>query len=207
MKARVLVVIGPSGVGKSALISQLKHEGILELIPSWTTRAPRHYEDVREADHVFCSEQEFEQRRASGHFMETVRLFGLNVWYGLPHLDQVHCPGKIPTLLLRAPLLDRLARHVRDYRVYQVEAPFERVQAHLHVRENLDGSQGTRLQQYFDELKLGQRLAHRIVDNGQPLSASLSQFKRFLSEDFDCDSDDRSSRTSTAERALERSDV
>jgi guanylate kinase len=66
----VLVITGPSGVGKGTLIRKL-----LERIPgselsvSATTREPRAGE-VNGRDYHFLSEQEFEDRVAAGEFVE-----------------------------------------------------------------------------------------------------------------------------------------
>jgi guanylate kinase len=66
----VLVVTGPSGVGKGTLIGRL-----LELRPDYrlsvsaTTRAPREGEE-NGRDYHFLTEQEFERRLAAGDFLE-----------------------------------------------------------------------------------------------------------------------------------------
>jgi guanylate kinase len=68
--AKVLVITGPSGVGKGTLI-----RGLLERIPelelsvSATTRAPRPGERDGAAYH-FLSDEEFDRRLASGDFVE-----------------------------------------------------------------------------------------------------------------------------------------
>src|SRR5436190_22757289 len=66
----VLVVTGPSGVGKGTLINRL-----LERVPgltlsvSATTRPPRHGE-VEGRDYHFLSEEEFEKRLLRNEFLE-----------------------------------------------------------------------------------------------------------------------------------------
>jgi guanylate kinase len=66
----VLVVTGPSGVGKGTLIRRLlERRPDLRLSVSATTRTPRAGEtDGR--DYHFLSEQEFERRLAAGDFLE-----------------------------------------------------------------------------------------------------------------------------------------
>jgi guanylate kinase len=66
----VLVVTGPSGVGKGTLIRRLLERcDDYELSVSATTRAPRPGE-VDGRDYHFLSEQEFERRLAAGDFLE-----------------------------------------------------------------------------------------------------------------------------------------
>lgn len=66
----LLVVSGPSGIGKDTVVSQLvaTHPGI-ELSISATTRPPRHYE--KHGDHYFfLPKEEFERLVAEGEFVE-----------------------------------------------------------------------------------------------------------------------------------------
>src|SRR3954471_16185050 len=66
----VLVVTGPSGVGKGTLIKHLlERRPDYRLSVSATTREPRSGE-VDGRDYHFLSEQEFERRLAAGDFLE-----------------------------------------------------------------------------------------------------------------------------------------
>jgi guanylate kinase len=66
----VLVVTGPSGVGKGTLIRRLlERRPDLRLSVSATTRRPRPGE-VDGRDYHFLTEQEFERRLAAGDFLE-----------------------------------------------------------------------------------------------------------------------------------------
>ncbi|HEX8976341.1 MAG TPA: guanylate kinase [Solirubrobacteraceae bacterium] len=68
--ARVIVITGPSGVGKGTLIrGLLQRVPELELAVSATTRAPRPGEQPG-ADYHFLTGEEFEQRVAAGDFVE-----------------------------------------------------------------------------------------------------------------------------------------
>ena len=68
--ARVLVITGPSGVGKGTLISELRERvPELELSVSATTRPPRTGE-LEGVDYYFLSEEEFDRRVRDGEFVE-----------------------------------------------------------------------------------------------------------------------------------------
>jgi guanylate kinase len=184
MDTRALIVIGPSGVGKSTIFSALRRDGVIDIIPTWTTRAPRHYEHASNTDHVFCSEAEFRRRVSEDYFMETAQPFGLDAYYGLPHLSEPRRSGSIPVLMLRAGVMGLVEAQLSDYIVYQVEAPYERVRDHLQLRESRDGKLGNRLDNYAQELMSGRRFANRIVDNSRPLADTLNVVKGYLQEDF-----------------------
>src|SRR5919109_2429103 len=70
MKTPILVITGPSGVGKGTLI-----KGLLERVPglelavSATTRKPRDGE-VNGVDYHFLSQEDFDRRVAAGEFVE-----------------------------------------------------------------------------------------------------------------------------------------
>jgi guanylate kinase len=68
--ARVLVITGPSGVGKGTLIRTLRERvPELELSVSATTRSPRPGE-VDGVDYHFLSDAEFQRRVDAGEFVE-----------------------------------------------------------------------------------------------------------------------------------------
>lgn len=61
----VLVVIGPSGSGKSSLVQALAKTGEIAVHPTWTTRPPRADECEGCVEHRFFSEQAFAELRAA----------------------------------------------------------------------------------------------------------------------------------------------
>jgi guanylate kinase len=78
----LIVLSGPSGVGKSTVLRKLlARHADLRLSVSATTRPPRQGE-VDGADYHFLSDEEFAQRRRNGEFLECCEVFGRGHWYG-----------------------------------------------------------------------------------------------------------------------------
>jgi guanylate kinase len=79
---KLVVISGPSGVGKSTILRRLLAD-LPHLVPSVsaTTRPPRAGERDG-VDYHFIPPAEFEQRRAAGEFLECCRVYGREHWYG-----------------------------------------------------------------------------------------------------------------------------
>ncbi|MDO5308240.1 MAG: guanylate kinase [Planctomycetia bacterium] len=82
-RGRVIVVSGPSGVGKGTLVRKLLENSDfpLELSVSATTRSPRAGESHGVA-YWFLSREEFLQRRERGEFLESFEVYPGGALYG-----------------------------------------------------------------------------------------------------------------------------
>ena len=79
--SRLVIISGPSGAGKTTVIQKLMEQIDLPLTVSATTRPAR--PDEQDGVHyLFLSDEEFQQRRASGYFLECCEVFGSGHWYG-----------------------------------------------------------------------------------------------------------------------------
>ena len=74
-KPLVVVLHGPSGVGKDSVIAELKQRLGIHRATSSTNRAPR--DDERHGvDYYFISDAEFRQKIANGEFAEWAEVYG-----------------------------------------------------------------------------------------------------------------------------------
>jgi guanylate kinase len=82
-RGRLVVVSGPSGVGKTTVIQRLLATCPLPLVRSVsaTTRAARPGERDG-VDYHFLTKAEFAGRRQAGDFLECCEVFGRGEWYG-----------------------------------------------------------------------------------------------------------------------------
>jgi guanylate kinase len=82
MSGRLLIISGPSGVGKTTICKELAGRLDAFLSVSATTRAQRDNE-VDGRDYHFLAADEFERRLARGEFLEHARVYGGRC-YGTP---------------------------------------------------------------------------------------------------------------------------
>ncbi len=83
MKGFLMVISGPSGVGKNTVLREILNSPSLPLYPliTYTTRSPRPNEQEG-VDYHFVSQQEFERLRDAKYFLEWAKVHG-NL-YGSP---------------------------------------------------------------------------------------------------------------------------
>lgn len=166
--ARLVVVAGPSGVGKGTIVRELlrRHPEVW-LSVSATTRPPRPGEEDG-VDYHFVSHDEFASLRNSGEFLEWAEVFGMN-FYGTPRGPvEEHLAAGRPVLL--EVDLDG-ARQVRRtapeaLQVFILPPSFEELQRRLAGRGTDDeASQRRRLATARVELAASQEFDEVIVND------------------------------------------
>jgi guanylate kinase len=80
---RLVVISGPSGVGKTSVMREVYRTARVPLVHSVsaTTRPPRP-DETDGVDYHFITNGEFESRRRRGDFIECFEVFGQTYWYG-----------------------------------------------------------------------------------------------------------------------------
>ncbi|MBA3262601.1 MAG: guanylate kinase [Thermoleophilaceae bacterium] len=164
MTAPILVITGPSGVGKGTLI-----KGLLERVPglelavSATTRRPREGE-VNGVDYHFLGEEDFERRVAAGEFVEHAE-------YAANRYGTLTSELKRPAGGIVLEIDVQGARQVRDAlpeaKLIFIEPPsFEDLERRLAARASDRPEQiERRLAAARDELAAAGEFDHRIVND------------------------------------------
>jgi guanylate kinase len=178
---KILIFIGPSGVGKSAIVHELARRGHIRFYPTWTTRPPRDYEKQGALDHVFVSPVDFQRALDQNVFVGTAQPFGLNYQYGLPKIEVNDF--QVPSVILRVPMLEQMRAHYTDLLIYQVERNLTLVRSHLADR--LRTGTAPRMENHETEIAAGREFAHRVIDNSGTLKQSVEHLRMCLAEDFD----------------------
>ncbi len=177
---KLLVIIGPSGSGKSAAMRELQARGRIAVTPSWTTRPRRADESEATVEHRFVDDAEFDRLLNEGFFLQTISLFGHR--YGMPPVEQPS-GGVIPTIMMRAPRLNLVDEHYPEHVVYQIEAPFEEARARILAAGGI-AEDDIRVTGWKEERALGEQLADRGIKATGSGPRLIEIIERALSEDF-----------------------
>ena len=108
---KLLIFVGPSGVGKSTLIDMLIEEfpSRFQLAVGHTTRPPR-LNEVPGVDYIFLTRDQFIANRDNGEYFEYVENYGN--FYGVSEttLDSINDQGRCPILILTPPGIEFFLR-------------------------------------------------------------------------------------------------
>ena len=177
-QGKLVVVSGPSGVGKSTVVRKvLQHfGGRLRLSVSATTRQPRPGEKDG-VDYHFLTDEEFARRREQGDFVECIEVFGRGHWYGTlwNEVRPFLAAGKWVLLEVDVDgaenvLKQSVSKHaVEPLSIFIRPASFEELERRLRSRATeTEESIQRRLNVARRELGLADRYQHQVVNDTVP---------------------------------------
>jgi guanylate kinase len=189
---RLVVVSGPSGVGKTTVMRRVFERSTVPLVASIsaTTRPPRPGE-VEGVDYHFLTEQEFSILRKKGGFLECFEVFGRGRWYGTLRSEVTSRVAAGKWVVLRIDVQgalcvmeqqpDALTIFIRPGSLAQLEA---------RLRGRGTESQQAiqrRLRQAEQELRQADRYRYQVVNDD--LDQAVEQICGILSQEWETDQD------------------
>lgn len=179
---KLVVISGPSGVGKTTLLRRLLAD-LPDLVPSIsaTTRAPRAGE--REGvDYHFMPLEEFERRRSRGEFLECCQVYGRQHWYGtlVAEVDPRISAGKWVVLEIDVEgTLSILARYPRAITIFVEPSHPDQLFQRLQGRgTESPEAMARRLEVARRELHEAHRYKHRVINEN--VDEALATVKQIL---------------------------
>ncbi len=180
---KIIVVSGPSGVGKTTLCARVvANEPRIRLCVTATTRAPRTGE-VAGQDYHFMSPAEFETGIKNNEFIEHVKLF--DAYYGTPEksIDDIWQSSQTPLLRIDvqgAQVLRKLG--YQGLFIFILPPSLEVLKERLKGRGSSTDSLEKRFQQVTEEMKRQSEYDFRVVND--KLDEAVREVKNILEDNF-----------------------
>lgn len=180
---RMLVISGPSGVGKTTLIRRMRRDPRVWWSVSATTRPARPGE-VDGEDYYFLDDAEFVRRVDAGGFLEHAEVHGKRYGTLRQPVEEALAAGKLPLLDLDVQGALAVMQCDLPATFVFVEPPsFDVLETRLRERNSDDDRAVTRrLQRARDELTYAARYDHRVVNDD--LDGALAQLLDIVRNDL-----------------------
>ncbi len=182
-KGKVVIVSGPSGVGKSTICKEVvKRLNNVYLSVSVTTR-PRSEAEIDGGDYWFISEREFQERVDKGLLLEYAEVFGH--LYGTPKdkIDAALQAGKSVILEIDVQGAKQAKRIYRDMVMIFILAPSQKELAErmkLRGREDIETAQ-ERLNEASTEIAAAWQYYQHMVIN-ENLEQAVSEVTQIIQQ-------------------------
>jgi len=185
-KPLVLVLHGPSGVGKDTVIDALRKKTGIHRATSSTTRRPRP-DEVDGSDYHFLSCSEFEEKIKAGDFLEYARVYG--DWKGLERGDVLGPLSEGRDVIIRTDVQG--ARTWRERMegavfVFLLAESRESLQARLRERGSEDGeSLERRLAELEAELADVDNNDYLVVNRQGQIEETVAELEEIIRKERD----------------------
>lgn len=168
-RGKIVVLSGPSGVGKSTVRRLLLERAPVPLVRSVsaTTRPPR--PDEREGvDYYFLSPEEFARRREAGEFLECFQIFGGH-WYGTlrSEVERHLQAGRWVLLEIDVQGACRVMKLFPEaVSIFVLPPSWEELKRRLQSRGTEDPARAEeRLARAAEEIKYAEKYRYRVVND------------------------------------------
>lgn len=163
---KYIVLIGPSGAGKTTIAQSLVTKFGLQLHKKHTTRPPRPHETDASGEDIFINEDTFASMVNNREFIDTVQPFGLPYKYGMvPPLNK---PGKIGLVLLRSFVLPIFTDLYPNCLVLHIATPEDKLIRRMQKRGQSNEDIQKRIKSAAMEISDGEKLSDYNIDSSNP---------------------------------------
>jgi guanylate kinase len=173
----LIVLSGPSGAGKDAVLSRMKELGIpFHYVVTATTR-PRRPGEIDGTDYLFLTSAELNRMRSEGELLETAEVYGN--WYGVPkkQVEEALREGKDVILKVDVQGASTIRKLIPGAVLIFLTLPStEEYERRLRQRKTeSEQALKVRLSKALDEMKNLPMFDYVVVNNQGELDSAVSQ--------------------------------
>lgn len=149
---KVLVISGPSGVGKTFLVQYLERNFPFKRVVPTTTRRKR-MNELEGKDYFFVSEEEFLLKLNNNELIFWSRIFNNYYGYEFSSFDKIRTLSLIPVFEIYTPLIPAFSElFPRAFKIFLVPESFEFLKQRMILRGDSEEQILQRLKHAQDEL-------------------------------------------------------
>jgi guanylate kinase len=181
--ALVIVISGPSGVGKDAILNRMKQRKYpFKFIVTVTTR-PKRIAEKDQVDYHFISENEFQDLLKKNGFLEWAQVYGN--WYGVPRspVEQALIQGKDSIIKVDVQGAATIKKILPEALFIFVAPPsFQELSDRLTKRSTeSDADLMVRLKKAEEEMEQIRNFDYVVVNRGNELDKAIEQIVAIIS--------------------------
>jgi guanylate kinase len=167
MRGRLVILSGPSGVGKDTVIGAwAESDPRVTRVVAYTTRAPRTGE-VDGVDYNFVTVSDFKARADRGEFLEWKEVHGNFYATPLKDMELLLSQGKVAVLKIDVQGgLEAMTKRPDALSIFLVAPSFEELEHRIRSRATDDEPTiQKRLANAREEIEIGKRYSHTVVND------------------------------------------
>lgn len=178
----LIVLSGPSGVGKDAVLSRMKGAGFPLFYAITLTTRPRRDGETNGVDYYFTSEADFQDMVKRGELLEWAKVYGH--WYGVPKQQIRQALERGEDVIVKvdvqgATTIKKLL--VEAVLVFLTPPSIEEQEKRLKQRRTESASDlKLRLETFHDEMKKLPFFDYIVVNHQGELDLAVSQIKAIV---------------------------
>ncbi len=179
-QGRLVIISGPSGVGKDTIINAWKERNpLIERVVAYTTRAPRPGE-IDGVDYNFITRDRFCEMAEKGEFLEYKEVHDYHYATPLKDMERLLAAGKIVVLKIDVQgALSVMALRDDATSIFLLPPDSDELERRIKAR----GTEDTptilrRLRNAQEEIALASRYPHRIVN--ADVNETVNELQRIL---------------------------
>ncbi|MDP2919876.1 MAG: guanylate kinase [Dehalococcoidia bacterium] len=177
-----IILSGPSGVGKDAILTRLKAEkNSLQFVTTMTTR-PRRPAEIDGVDYRFVTKAHFEKLMAKNELLESANVYGN--WYGVPKQAVRDALDKGKDVIVKvdvqgAATIKKIAPEAVF--IFLMPPSLEELGNRLRLRYTEKPPElAVRLQAAQDEMKQVSRFDYVVMNNSGGINEAASRIKAII---------------------------